>query len=256
MRKIAVAMAKGGVGKTTTAVNLSYQLAQCGNRVLLIDCDTQDQAASFLDVTPQYGLYEFVTGEDIHGEKVSKNEAIFPARKNLWLLAGGMSLTNLKNWIYESPADERPSLLSKKLNPKEGTLDFIIYDCAPGWDILSVNILAAAEQILCPVTLEGAAMQGLKDYIKYIASAQKINADLELSYILPTMFDRRTRQAIDILNQLKKVFGEKVCDPININVRVSEAASHGQTIFEYSKTAVGASDYAKLTERILKNGSK
>lgn len=256
MRKIAVAMAKGGVGKTTTAVNLAYQIAQTGKRVLLVDCDTQNQVSHFLDVEPRYGLYEFITGENVQGEPVTRNETIFPARKNMWLLAGGMSLGVLKNWIYEADESDRQSIISKKLNPKNGSLDYIIYDCAPGWDILSVNILVASDEVLCPVTLEGAAMKGLKDYIRYIASAKKLNPDLEIKYIVPTMYDRRTRQAIDILNQLKKVFGDKVCNYININVRLSESASHGQTIFEYSPRATGAQDYQKLAKRIMQNGSE
>jgi chromosome partitioning protein len=257
MRKIAIAMAKGGVGKTTTAVNLAYQIAQTGKRVLLVDCDTQNQVSQFLDVKPQYGLYEFITGASIEGEPITRNEAIFPARKNMWLLSGGMSLAILKNWIYEETNEsERQSIIAKKLNPKNGSLDYIIYDCAPGWDILSVNILVASNEILCPVTLEGAAMKGLKDYIHYIGSAKKVNKDLEIKYIVPTMYDRRTRQARDILNQLKKVFGDKVCNKININVRLSESASHGQTIFEYSPRAIGALDYQKLAKRIMKNGNK
>lgn len=256
MRKIAIAMAKGGVGKTTTAVNLAYQIAQTGKRVLLVDCDTQNQVSQFLDVEPQYGLYEFITGENVQGETVTRNEAIFPARKNMWLLAGGMSLGILKNWIYEADESERQSIIAKKLNPKNGSLDYIIFDCAPGWDILSVNILAASDEVLCPVTLEGAAMKGLKDYIRYIGSAKKVNPNLEIKYIVPTMYDRRTRQAIDILDQLKKVFGDKVCNQININVRLSESASHGQTIFEYSPRAIGAQDYQKLAKRIMQNGSE
>lgn len=255
MRKIAIAMAKGGVGKTTTAVNLSDQLARQGKKVLLVDCDTQNQAAKFLDVKPQYGLYEFVTGSNTNGDPVSKNEAIYPARKNLWLLAGGMSLTRLKNWIYETSDGQKETAIKNKLNPKEGTLDFVIYDCAPGWDILSVNILAASNEILCPVILEGAGISGLKEYLKYIKSAQKINPSLQIKYILPTMYDCRTRQAKDILDQLIKVFGDKVCPQININIRLSESAGHGQTIFEYAPKASGALDYITLAERILGNGS-
>lgn len=249
-------MAKGGVGKTTTAVNLSYGLAQRGHKVLLIDCDTQNQAAKFLDVKPPYGLYEFVIEKNIHGELVSKKDAIYPARKNLWLLAGGISLGHLKNWLYEFSENERHNILSKKLAPKEGTLDYIIFDCAPGWDILSVNILTTADEILCPVSLQGPAVDGLKTYIKYIASAQKINNSLELKYILPTLHDRRTKQSFEILEQLQKAFGDKICDPIHSNVRVSEAPTHGLTIFEYSPKAIGSLDYQKLVEKVLRNGKK
>ena len=98
MRKIAVAMAKGGVGKTTTAVNLAHGLSMLGHRVLLVDCDTQGQTSKFLGVKPQYGLYEFITGRDKQGEYISKRDAIYASRKNLWLLSGGIELVELKNW--------------------------------------------------------------------------------------------------------------------------------------------------------------
>jgi chromosome partitioning protein len=255
MRKIAVAMAKGGVGKTTTAVNLAHGLASRGRKVLLVDCDTQGQAAKFLGVKPAYGLYEFITERGKNGDYVSKNEAIHPCRQNLWLLAGGIRLVELKNWLGEQPRDVRQIILGKELIPKKGTLDFLIFDCAPGWDVLSVNILMAADEVLCPVALQGASLEGLKTFFRYLQSAQKLNSDLRLKYILPTMFDQRTRQSHDILNQLKKHFGRQICEPIHLNVRLAEAPAHGQTIFEYSSQAVGSQDYEKLIERILQDGT-
>lgn len=255
MQKIAIAMAKGGVGKTTTAVNLAYGLAQRGKKVLLVDCDTQGQTAEFLDVSPQYGLYEFVIGKDRKGNPVAKNEAIYPARKNIWLLHGGISLGDLKNWLYAQNSDKETTL-AKKLNPREGTIDFMIFDCAPGWDLLSVNILTTVEDILCPVELSAPSVKALQNYLKYVKSAQNLNPALNIKYILPTMYDKRTRQSIEILAQLQKFFGDKVCDPINKNVRVSEAPGHGLTIFEYDKNSMGAQCYKKLVGRILKNGKR
>lgn len=256
MRKIAIAMAKGGVGKTTTAVNLAHGLASLGKRVLLVDCDTQGQAAKFLGAEPPFGLYEFITERQADGNYISRNDAVYPSRKNLWILAGGIRLVELKHWLGEQPRDLRQTVLADKLVPKEGLLDFLIFDCAPGWDVLSVNILMAASEVLCPVALQGPSMEGLKTFFRYLQSAQKLNTDLRLKYILPTMFDRRTRQGHDILKQLTQYFNRQLCAPIHYNVRLSEAPTFGQTIFEYEARAQGASDYRNLVRRIIQNDSQ
>ena len=130
MRKIAVAMAKGGVGKTTTAVSLAHGLARQGRNVLLVDGDTQGQAARFLGVKPTYGLYEFITGIDEHNRPVPKKETLYPCRNRMWLLAGGIKLVELKNWLGEQPRDIRHRVLAGSLVPKGGGLDYLIFDCA------------------------------------------------------------------------------------------------------------------------------
>ena len=256
MRKIAVAMAKGGVGKTTTAVNLAHGLAVLGKRVLLVDCDTQGQVAKFLGEKPRSGLYEFVTERLENGQFIARNDTIHSCRPNLWILDGGIRLVELKNWLGEQPREIRQTVLAQKLVPKDGALDFLIFDCAPGWDVLSVNILMAATEVLCPVALQGPSLQGLKTFFKYLQSAQKINLELRLEYILPTMFDRRTRHSHDIFTQLKKYFGRQICEPVHYNVRLSEAPAHGQTIFEYAARAQGARDYQNLTRRIINHGDR
>lgn len=256
MRKLAVAMAKGGVGKTTTAVNLSHGLAMLGKRVLLVDCDTQGQVAKFLGAKPEYGLYEFITRKDKSGKTISRNSTLYPCRENLWILAGGIQLVELKNWLGEQPRETRQIILGHQLVPQQGSLDFIIFDCAPGWDVLSVNILMAVNEVLCPVALQGPSLEGLKTFFRYLQSAQKLNTDLRLEYILPTMYDRRTRQSYQILEQIQKYFARQICDPIHYNVRLSEAPSRGQTIFEYEACASGAMDYQRLIRRVLENGSQ
>ncbi len=256
MRKLAIAMAKGGVGKTTTAVNLAHGLAMLGKRVLLVDCDTQGQVAKFLGARPEYGLYEFITRKDRNGETISRNNTLYQCRQNLWILAGGIRLVELKNWLGEQPRETRQTILGDQLVPQQGSLDFMIFDCAPGWDVLSVNILMAVNEVLCPVALQGPSMEGLKTFFKYLQSAQKLNSDLRLNYILPTMFDRRTRQSYQILEQVQKYFARQICDPIHYNVRLSEAPSNGQTIFEYEACSTGAIDYQRLIRRVLGNGSQ
>ena len=256
MRKIAVAMAKGGVGKTTTAVNLAYGLASNGKRVLLVDCDTQGQVAKFLGAKPSHGLYEFITERLENGQAIARNDTIHRCRPNLWILDGGIRLVELKNWLGEQPREIRQTILAQKLVPKEGALDYLIFDCAPGWDVLSVNILMAATEVLCPVALQGPSLQGLKTFFRYLQSAQKLNLALRLEYILPTMFDRRTRHSHETFRQLKKYFGRQLCDPVHHNVRLSEAPSHGQTIFEYDARAQGARDYLNLIRRIMNHGER
>ena len=190
------------------------------------------------------------------GKTISKNSTLCQCRQNLWILAGGIRLVELKNWLGEQPRETRQTILGHQLVPQHGALDFIIFDCAPGWDVLSVNILMAVDQVLCPVALQGPSMEGLKTFFKYLQSAQKLNTDLRLEYILPTMFDRRTRQSYQIFKQVQKYFARQICDPIRYTVRLSEAPSYGQTIFEYEASSTGASDYQKLIRRVLENGSQ
>lgn len=254
MRKIAVAMAKGGVGKTTTAVNLAHGLALAGRRVLLVDCDTQAQTTTFLGVAPPHGLYEFITGNDGNGRTIMKKEAIYQARKNLWILAGGIKLVELKNWLGEQPREHRHAVLRQSLTPKNNGLDYLIFDCAPGWDVLSVNILMAVNEVLCPVALQGPALEGLKTFFGYLVSVQQLNRSLRLRYILPTMFDRRTRQSHAIYHRLRRLFRKQICHPIYHTVRLCEAPVKGQSIFEYDVSATGSRDYRKLVERLIDDG--
>ena len=244
-------MAKGGVGKTTSAVNISHGLAASGRRVLLIDCDTQNQVVQFLGIKPRYGLYEFVTERRPDGGHISRNETIHRARENLWVLAGGIRLVELKHWLGEQQREIRHNVLAARLIPRDGLLDYVIFDCAPGWDLLSVNILMAAGEVLCPVAVQGPCMQGLKTFFRYLQSVQRHNSELRLEYVLPTMFDRRLKQTYVVHRQLKKFFARQMCDPIRYNVRLSEAPGSGKTIFEYNAAAAGAADYDRLVKRIL-----
>lgn len=250
MRTIAVAIAKGGVGKTTTSVHLAAALAASGKRVLLVDCDSQDQVSRFLGVKDQVraGLSHFLVARGAQ----ERNGAVLQARENLWMLAGGVGLTQLKRWLGKQPKSE--TVLSERLVPRDGALDYVIYDCAPGWDILSVNILCAVQEVLSPVALQAPALEGLKAFITYIQSAQKLNPDLKLSYLLPTMYDQRLKQSRRYLAHLQKAFPEQVCEPIRSNVRLSEAAGLGRTIFEHRPQAPGAMDYLALARRVDGDG--
>lgn len=244
MKKIAIALSKGGVGKTTTAVNLAAGLAQAGKNVLLLDVDTQGQVSRALGCAPESGLAEFVSGE------VDFDHACVPVRENLWLLAGGRSLAGLKRVITRKDYGGEQTLV-EAFQGADGRYDYILVDTAPGWDALTINVLFFADSVMAPVSLEVMTLQGLMEFSRSMASIQKYHQTLQLKYVLPTFFDRRVKKSEEILGQLQAHFGERVCAPIRYNVRLSEAPGLGQTIFEYAPHSSGAEDYHKLTERIL-----
>lgn len=243
MRKIAVALTKGGVGKTTTAVNLAAGLAAAGHTVLLIDVDTQGQAAKMLGCNPSIGLAELAAGQ------AAPDQAVIPARERLWLLGGGKSLAGLKMLITRKEFGAERTL-GETLAALDGRYDFVILDSAPGWDALTVNVLFYAGEVLAPVSLEVMTLQGLSDFAQSLAAIQRYHAGLKLRYIVPTFFDRRVKKSDEILAQLQTYYPAQLCSPIRYNVRLSEAPGYGQTIYEYAPTSTGAEDYARLTERI------
>lgn len=246
MRKIAVSLSKGGVGKTTTAVNLAAGLANQGKRVLLLDVDTQGQVGRALGYNPGAGLAEYLSGE------IDFDKACALVRPNLWLMAGGRSLAGLKQVITrKETAGERT--LIEALTGLEDRYDYILVDTAPGWDALTVNVLFFVDTVLAPVSLEVMTLQGLMEFSRSMAGIQKYHPDLGLRYIVPTFYDRRVKKSAEILEQLQNYFGERVCEPVRYNVRLSEAPGYGQTIFEYSPNSSGAEDYRKLTERIIQD---
>jgi chromosome partitioning protein len=247
MRKLAVALSKGGVGKTTTAVNLAHGLARHGQRVLLVDVDTQGQVARALGVQPQFGLAEWVAGER------SADQVILPVRENLWLAAGGRSLAGLKQEITRKEFGGERSL-AEALETQEGAYDFVLLDTSPGWDALVVNALFYVDEVLSPVSLEVMSLQGLMEFNHSLAAIQRYRSTLSLRYVVPTFFDRRVRKSEEILNQLRAHFAAQYCEPVRYNVRLSECPGYGQTIFEYSPGSAGAEDYQRLAERILQDG--
>jgi chromosome partitioning protein len=247
MRRIAIALSKGGVGKTTTAINLAAGLARAGQRVLLVDVDTQGQVAKALRVQVTSGLAEVTAGE------AQLESAIVAVRERLWLLAGGRSLAGLKRVIARKDfGGER--ILAEALAPLADRYDLVIVDTAPAWDVLIVNALFYATEVLIPVSLEVMALQGLLEFCQALGPIQQYHPGLHVRYILPTFMDRRVKKSDEILQQLEHHYGELVCEPIRYNVRLSEAPGHGQTIFEYAPTSPGAHDYSRLAERVIEDG--
>lgn len=244
MRKIAISLAKGGVGKTTTAVNLAHGLARAGRAVLLVDLDTQGQAGDALGIIPEIGLAELITGE------ARSSQAIVEARPGLHLLAGGRTLAGIKRLQARMDyGGER--LIAKALAPLESQYQYALLDFAPSWDGVSIAALFYAQEILAPISLEAMAIKGLIAFQERIEDIQEHHASLAMRYILPTFLDGRVKKSQEILEQLQAYAGSKLCQPIRYNVRLSEAPAYGQTIFEYAPHSPGAEDYQALTERIM-----
>ncbi len=247
-RKIGVSLSKGGVGKSTTAVNLASGLALAGFKVLLVDTDTQGQDSFMLGVKPRAGLTEMVTGE------VKPEEALVQARDKLWLLAGGKSLAGLKRVIDRKDFGGELTL-AESLAEIDKQYDYVVIDTSPGWDPLTVNVLFYVEELMAPVSLEVMTMQGLVEFLKSIASIQKYRKEVTLKYLVPTFKDDRVTKSMDVLDRLQELYKPILCDPICYNASLSEAPGYGQTIYEYAPGSPGAQDYRKLVRRVAEDDS-
>jgi chromosome partitioning protein len=249
VRIIAVAMTKGGVGKTTTAVSLSHGLALHGQRVLLVDADTQGQCAKALGVRPELTLAGVLSGE------ITAPEAVTKARENLDLLASDYHLSGPALAIARRETDGH-TVLARALAPLAHRYDFVVIDAAPGFDSIAVNVLSCAESVVAPVALTPAAMVGILDFVRHVGQIRRHNRRLCLRYVLPTFLDARIQQPAEMLKQLRDHFGRVLCDPIRVNVPLAEAFGWHQTIFEYAPRSRGAEDYTKFSERVLRDAQK
>jgi chromosome partitioning protein len=248
VRRIAVSLSKGGVGKTTTAVNLAAALSKSGQRVLLVDTDTQGQCATVLGVKPPRGLAEVATGES------SLEESLYEARPNLWLLSGGRALAGLKRVIDRKDFGGEQTLaeiLSDEALKKVGGFDYLLLDTSPGWDALTVNALFCVDEVLAPVSLQALTLQGLLEFSESLKAISQYRKQLALRYVVPTFQDRRVSQSAEILEILQSHYPTLLCDPIRYNVRLSEAPGHGQTIFEYAPNSTGTQDYQALANTVM-----
>jgi len=245
-RRIGVSLSKGGVGKTTTSVNLSAGLALAGFKVLLIDADTQGQAAYYLGVKPKGGLAELAGGD------LPVSEAVIKARENLWLLAGGRQLAGLKRFIDRKEFGGEQTI-SEAVTPFEHNFDYVVVDTSPGWDPLTVSVLFYVNELLIPVSLEVMAIQGFGEFLKSIAAIQKYRKEVQLKYILPTFQDMRVKKTGAVLDKFHSLYGDMICKPIRYNVTLSENPAHGQSIFEMAPDSKGAEDYRDLVRKVAGN---
>ena len=256
MRKIAVLNQKGGVGKTTTVANVAAALADKGHRVMVIDLDPQAHLTIHLGSesdNESAGIYHVLT------DRVPVADALRHVRTNLSLLAAGIDLVGAESELVSEVG--REIILRQALEPVEDDFDFLLIDCPPSLGLLTLNALSAVDEVLIPIQPHFLALQGFSRLLQTVTLVQtRINPKLRISAILMCMFDSRTslsgevRTDIDNFLAGSRGSGQPWADasiiPVNIrrNVKLAEAPSHGQTIFEYEPNCNGAEDYLGVSE--------
>ena len=246
---ISVANQKGGVGKTTTTVNLGTILAKKGKKVLLIDADPQGNATSGLGVDKdvELSLYDVLVNET-EIEKTIQDTMI----KNLKLCPSNINLAGAEVELVSMMSREQR--LKEKLEEIKDNFDYILIDCPPSLGLITLNSFTASDSVLIPVQCEYYALEGLGQLINTINLVKKhLNKNLEVEGALLTMYDARTNLSNQVVKEVKKYFGEKVYKTvIPRNVRLSEAPSYGMPITEYDPRSKGAKSYEKFTKEFLK----
>jgi chromosome partitioning protein len=249
VRVIAVANQKGGVGKTTTAVNLSACLAELGKRVLLIDIDPQGNTTSGLGYN-KYDLKQCVYDALINDVPI--DQVIVPtAFENLFLLPATIQLAGAE--IELVAVISREAKLKRALDKAKHRFDYVLIDCPPSLGLLTVNALTAAHSVLVPIQCEFYALEGLSQLMNTIQLVQKhLNPALALEGVVLTMFDARTNLSIQVVDEVKSHFRNKVYSTIvPRNVKLSEAPSHGQPIITYDPKSKGAEVYMELAKEVV-----
>jgi chromosome partitioning protein len=248
-RIIAVANQKGGVGKTTTAVNLSASLGALEKRVLLIDADPQANATSGLGIDPnqqQKGTYELIEGTHPVNELILTTTA-----PGVDIVPAHLDLVAVELEIIDSP--KREFFLKNALTSVVEQYDYIIIDCAPSLGLITLNALTAADGVLVPIQCEYYALEGLGKLLNTIKKVQEIhNEDLEIQGLLLTMFDGRLRLSNQVADEVRSHFGELVFDTIiHRNIKLSEAPSYGENIIAYDAGSKGAENYLNLAQELI-----
>ncbi len=246
-RTIAILNFKGGTGKTTTAINLGMALALRGKRVLLVDLDSQGALATSLGLHPAHTLTALLLGQR------EVDECIIRARALLDVIASDDRLARIDKALHRR---EIPELaLGKRLRAIEDRYDFILLDCAPTATWLSESALYAAREVFVPVSMEYLALVGARQVIIEVLRTRRLRPKYStfISLVIPTFYDKRLRKTAEAMRILERYFPGAVSPPIRITVRLSEAPSHHQTIFEYDPGGRGAEDYNRLAERVLNN---
>ncbi|MBW3574079.1 MAG: AAA family ATPase [Actinobacteria bacterium] len=247
-RIIALANQKGGVGKTTTAVNLGACLAELGYRVLVCDLDPQANASTGLGINPRNvaaSMYDVILND------LPLEDCVEPTSvRNLFVAPASLDLAGAE--IELVPAFSRELRLRRALAAVVDDYDFVLIDCPPSLGLLTVNGLAAANEVIVPVQCEYYALEGLGQLLRNVSLVQKnLNPDLELSAIICVMYDARTKLSGQVVREVRAHFGAKVCqDVVPRTVRLSEAPSFGQPIIAYAPRSRGAIAYRELAKEV------
>ena len=257
IKTIAVANQKGGVGKTTTVVNLAACMAEKGVKVLLIDMDAQGNATTGCGIRKkdlQKSSYDLLTDENV---KLSDLVIKTPSH-NLWIVPSTMDLAGAELELAEAQGRAKRLENALKTAETENLFDFILIDCPPSLGLVTINALTAADTVLIPIQCEFFALEGLSQLTNTVKQVKKVyNPQLDIEGVLITMFDGRLNLTMQVLAEVKKYFASKTFKTvIPRNVRISEAPSHGKPINYYDRGSKGAKAYAELAEEILKNNGR
>ncbi|MBT8314211.1 MAG: AAA family ATPase [Maribacter sp.] len=251
---IAIANQKGGVGKTTTTVNLAASLGVLEKKVLLIDADPQANATSGLGIDVEgveKGTYQL-----LEHTKTAKETIVPTDSPNLDLIPSHIDLVAIEIELVDK--DEREYMLKKAISNLRNDYDYILIDCAPSLGLLTLNALTAADSVIIPIQCEYFALEGLGKLLNTIKSVQKIhNPDLDIEGLLLTMYDSRLRLSNQVVEEVRKHFADMVFDTIiQRNVRLSEAPSYGESIIKYDASSKGASNYLNMANELLKKNKE